>query len=151
MLRNYPVVQKERQVGLLQSIRFDAARKRVCALVVSCGMHGKRIVPAEYILVIADSFILIDGMERFRRANQQETWPFIRDTTGLLIGRTSDYAIDRQTLEVCAIECILGYGFKERTCRIWIYEYAVANALDEFAIPDILCSKPIFSREGEFV
>ena len=148
MLRNFPVIQEERQVGLLQSIRFDSARKRVCALVVSCGMRGKCVVPAQRVRMIADGFILIDGMEKYRRTDQQETWPFIRDTSGLLIGRIVDYAIDKRTMEVYAIECIQGYWFSDCTCRVWIYEYTSMNVPDECIVPDILSSKPIFSREG---
>ena len=45
-LRNLPVICENKRLGLLQSISLDPAQKRVSALIVSCGMRGKRVVPA---------------------------------------------------------------------------------------------------------
>ena len=57
-LRNLPVICENKRLGLLQSISLDPAQKRVSALIVSCGMRGKRVVPAEDVLALADGFIL---------------------------------------------------------------------------------------------
>ena len=65
-LRNVPVICHSRQIGLLQSISLDAARKRVHALVVSCGMRGKRVVLGQHVQAIADGFILADQDEKYK-------------------------------------------------------------------------------------
>ncbi|MBE5799296.1 MAG: hypothetical protein E7321_05020 [Clostridiales bacterium] len=148
MLRNEPVVMGERQIGLLQSISLDKARKRVCALVVSCGMHGKRIVPSQHVCMIADGFILVGSQEKYRHSDKQQIWPFARDTTGLLVGRVTDYAIDRKTLDVLAIEIITGYWGKEIRNRIWLYEYSPASDADEIIIPSLFHNKSSCSTEG---
>lgn len=151
ILRNYPVAFEERQIGLLQSVRFDRARKRVCALVVSCGMRGKRIVPSKHVCMIADGFILVDGLQRYSRSDNQELWPFVRDTTGLLTGRITDYAIERKTLDVFAVEILPGYCPNEIRNRVWMYEYSPAKDSQEMIIPDVLHGESSFSMEGNEV
>ena len=148
MLRNYPVAFEERQIGLLQSVQFDRARKRVCALVVSCGMRGKRIVHSQNVRMIADEFILVDGLEKYRRSDQQHVWPFVRDTTGMLAGRITDYAIERKTLKVLAVEIVPGYCLSEIKSRIWMYEYSPAKDSCEIIIPDVLHGRSVISKEG---
>lgn len=151
ILRNYPIVLEERQIGLLQSIRFDAARKRVCALVVSCGIRGKQIVPIQHVRVIADGFILVSGIEKHRHADQQQMLPFVRDTTGILVGRVTDYAIHRESLDILAIEMISGYGPKEIKNRFWMNGYSISCDADEIVIPDISHGMPSYSMEGDGV
>lgn len=149
ILRNYPVICCNRQVGLLQSINLDAAQKRVCALMVSCGFRGKRVILPQNVLSIADGFILADEVKKYKRAYDREPCVFVRDTTGLLTGKVTDYAIDEQTLGIQAVEMMLGYLPSQRRTRIWIYEYARADAQqDELIVPASLGSELTFSREG---
>lgn len=147
MLRNVPVVLGERNIGLFQTACFDPAQKRVCALIVSCGMHGKRIVKAQDVRMIAEEFILIDGFSKYRRSNKQQNTPFVRDTTGLLAGRVTDYAIDRKTLDVMAIEVTPGYLFGEQHKRTWIYAYNRTKTDEALSIPAVLHNCPYLSRE----
>ena len=135
MLRNLPVVYGQRQIGFFQDVCFDQARKRVCALVVACGIRGKKLVPPERIRMISSRFILIDGLEKYRHSDKQETALFVRDITGKLAGRVSDYAIDETTKNVLAIEMLLGYGLSMRSKRIWVYEYAYLDECGELSIP----------------
>ena len=151
MLRNYPVILDERQIGLLQSVRFDQARKRVCALVVSCGMRGKRLIPLKNVRMIADGFILVNGLEKHRRSDQQQIWPFVRDTTGMLVGRITDYAIERASMRVLAIEIIRGYWPAQMRRRIWIHEYNPVKDSEDIIIPGVLHDMPSFSMEGDRV
>ena len=67
ILRNYPVICDKKQLGLLQSISLDTAQKRVCALIVSCGMRGKRLILPEHVLSIADGFILAERVEKYNQ------------------------------------------------------------------------------------
>jgi len=144
MLRNCPVICQSKKAGLLQSAYMDEAKKQVTALIVSCGFTGKRIVPAQSILSIADGFILADKAMRFHKQKDICFWPMIRDTSGLLAGRVTDYAIDEDTLCVCAIEMIPGYLPFEYRKKIWVYEYSKANdAGNELVIPAGIGNEPI--------
>lgn len=147
MLRNVPVIFDERQVGLFQDICFDQARKQVYAFVVSCGIGGKKLVPAEHVRMISQKFILISGMEKYRRSDRQKTSLFIRDITGTLGGYVSDYAIDKRSLDVLALEIQLGYGLKERKIHTWVYAYTYLTDCDEVSIPLDLHYQPCFYRE----
>lgn len=148
MLRNIPVILGQRQMGIFQSACFDTARKRVCAFIVSSGVRGKRIVQAQHVRMIADGFILVDGWSRYRHSDKQQTSLFVRDTTGLLVGRVTDYAIDENAMEVLAIEVISGYCAKDRKERNWIYAYSIAEDSDELSIPAFLHDQPLISGEG---
>lgn len=149
MLRNLPIVLGERQIGLCQGACFDRARKRVCALIVSSGMRGKRIVPSASVRMITPEFILVDGWCKYRQSNKQQLWPFIRDASGILAGRVTDYAVDEQTLRVFALEVIPGYFSAERKNRIWFYAHSAEEDDDgELHVPAFLCSQPCSSREG---
>ena len=140
MLRNVPVIEGEKQIGFFQSICFDQARKRVRAFVISSGMHGKRVVEAQHICLIANQFILVDGWSRYHRTDKQQTLLFVRDTSGCLIGCVTDYAIEETTMEVLAIEMVSGYLSKEGRMKDWIYVYSFAANSDELCIPAILKS-----------
>ena len=143
-----PVVLGEKQIGLFQNACFDPTRKRVCALIVSSGMRGKRTVPARHVRMIADGFILCDGWSRYRRTDKQQNALFVRDATGLLAGRVTDYAIDKRTLEVLAVEIAPGYLPAENRLRAWIYAYSFMEDSEELSIPVVLHSLPCISREG---
>ena len=43
-LRNMPVILGKVRLGLVQSVGLEEARKRVQALIVSCGIRGKRVI-----------------------------------------------------------------------------------------------------------
>ena len=146
-MRNMPVVMGERQVGLFHEACFDQTRKRVCAFVVSCGMRGKKIVSTPHIRGIADGFILIDARDRYRHSDGQSTSVFVRDTSGLLVGRITDYAIEPSTMEVMAMEMILRYSLRQNANRVWIYAYNQVQDGDELSIPLDLSSQLLFSRE----
>ena len=150
MLRNTPVVFNQRQIGLLQDACFDQTRKRVYAFVVSCGLRGKRLVPVQHVVLIGEAFILIDGFEKYHRTDKQQTTWFVRDTMGLLVGRVMDYAIDKQSMEVLAVEIVPGYGLRATRSCIWVYTYGIVmNGLMELSIPLNLSSQPCMFREGE--
>ena len=148
MLRNVPVVQGQRRIGLLQNVCFDAEYKRISALIVSGGVHGKRIVHAAHVCTITPEFILIDRWSRYRSSVRQQTPLFVRDTTGLLVGRVTDYAIEKETMCILAVEMIPGYLLQERKKRTWIYEYMISDCSGEISIPDIRYGWPSDSKEG---
>ena len=144
-LRNTPVICHSRQIGLLQSISLDAARKRVHALVVSCGMRGKRVVLGQHVQAIADGFILADQDDKYKRIYERAGSPFVRDTTGMLAGCVTDYAVDEQTLEILAAEIMPGYW----PARFWAFAYHSADDPDGgLIVPASLGSGLIVSREG---
>ena len=148
-LRNVPVICHSRQIGLLQSISLDAARKRVHALVVSCGMRGKRVVLGHHVQAIADGFILADQDEKYKRIYERACSPFVRDTTGMLAGCVTDYAVDEQTLEILAAEIMPGYWPASSRQRFWAFAYHSADDPDEgLIVPASLSSGLIVSREG---
>ena len=135
-IRNCPVVCGDKRLGVLQEIILDAAQKRVQALIVSCGLRGKRVVARSSIVCIADGFILADGFEKYRRSKEEARCCFVRDTLGRLSGYVSDYAIDRRTLNVFALEIVPGYLPCERRGRFWMYAYARTDAKSlELTIP----------------
>ena len=148
-LRNYPVICCSRQIGLLQSVSLDRARKRVHALVVSCGMRGKRVVLGQHVQAIADGFILAEQTEKYRRIDERADSPFVRDTTGMLCGCVTDYAVDERTLEILAVEILPGYWPRASRQRLWAFAYHSAEAPDgDLIVPAFPGGGPIVSREG---
>ncbi|MGN0775144.1 MAG: hypothetical protein ACI4MM_00560 [Candidatus Ventricola sp.] len=148
-LRNYPVICCSRQIGLLQSISLDAARKRVHALVVSCGMRGKRVVLGQHVQAIADGFILAGQTEKYKRFYEKAGSPFVRDTTGMLAGCVTDYAVDEKTLDILAAEIMPGYWPRASRQRFWAFAYHSADDPDgDLIVPASLGSGLIVSREG---
>lgn len=148
-LRNVPVICRSRQVGLLQSISLDAARKRVHALVVSCGMRGKRVVLGPHVQAVGDGFILADQTQKYRRMDERAGSPFVRDTSGMLAGRVTDYAVDERTLEILAVEVMPGYWPASSRRRFWAFVYHSAEEPDGgLIVPASLGSGLIFPREG---
>lgn len=147
VLRNLPVICDEKRLGLLQSISLDTAQKRVRALIVSCGMRSKRVVLPEDVISIADGFILVSRAQKYKRTMETAPCLFVRDTTGLLCGCVTDYAIDEKTLTVDAIEIIPGYLPTERRHRLWAFSYECSGG-EELSVPSCLGSELDFSREG---
>lgn len=146
-LRNTPVILGEHQIGIFQSMLFDQTRKRVCAFVISGGMRGKKIVSVQHICALGEDFVLVDGWCRYRRSDKQQIAPFVRDTTGLLVGRVTDYAIDKKTWEVIAVEVLSGYLPHDWQAKSWMYEYCFAADSDELCTPSVLYNQPSFSGE----
>ena len=58
ILRNFSVICGHRQIGLLQNASLDEAQKQVLALIVSCGIRGKRVILPESIEAIGRGFII---------------------------------------------------------------------------------------------
>ena len=146
-LRNVPVVLGQRQIGLIQDACFDETRKQVYAFVVACGMRGKKLVPVKHVRVLSEQFILIDGLEKYRHTDRQKMSLFVRDTTGILVGRVTDYAIDIRTMEVLALEMIPGYSLRDWRRRIWLYAYRVSQDRNELSIPLHLLRQSCFLEE----
>lgn len=147
-MRNVPVVFGDQRMGLLQSVCFDQNRKKICALIVSAGVRGKKIVRTQHVQTFAQNFIMVDQWSKYRRSDQQQMALFVRDTTGLLVGRVTDYAIEEETMNILAVEMIPGYLPQAYRKRMWIYEYAFAKGSDEICVSDIQHSRPSFSKEG---
>lgn len=148
MLRNIPVICGDRQIGLFQSVCFDKTRKRVCAFVISGGLCGKRIVPIQHVRMVGREFILIDGWSRYSRMDGQQASLFVRDTTGLLVGRITDYAVDQESMEILAIEFLSGYHPEAIHRREWMYAYSFSEDADAWIVPVIPHSQPCISEEG---
>ena len=145
-LRNVPVICGEKQLGLLQAVSLDEAQKRVCALIISCGLRSKRMVLPEAVLSIADGFILAKRAEKYRRSMEKTPCAFVRDSTGLLCGRVTDYALD-ESLNVQAVEIMPGYWPSERRSRIWAFTWHRTDD-EALSVPACLGSERIVAREG---
>lgn len=147
VLRNYPVICDEKQLGLLQNISLDSAQKRVNALIISCGLRGKRVVLPQDVISLADGFILARRAQKYKRAYETAACRFVRDTTGLLVGRVTDYAIDEANLNVTAIEMTPGYLPSQRS-RLWMYAYVRADSETlELTVPVCVGSELIAVKE----
>lgn len=149
ILRNFPVICGHRQIGLLQNASLNEAQKQVLALIVSCGIRGKRVILPESIEAIGKGFIIAREVQRYRRAQETAPCSFIRDTSGLLCGRVTDYAINEATLAIEAVEMVSGYLGSARKRRIWIYDYQRSeNHAEELIVPACLGSELTLAREG---
>lgn len=148
-LRNHPVICDGKPLGLLQGISLDEAQRNVEALIVSCGFRGKRVVLPEDVESMADGFILVRQAQKYKRALEQPLCAFVRDTSGVLTGRITDYAIDERALQVTAIELSPGYLPGEWRSRMWMYTYArTGGDAGELTIPACLSRELILTREG---
>lgn len=148
-LRNMPVVCGGRPLGLFQGIGLDEAQREIEAIVVSCGFRGKRVVLAQDVLAVSDGFILAKEARKYKRAYEKPACLFVRDTSGLLAGRVTDYAIDERSLRVMAIEFACGYSPGERRKRLWMYAYArSAPQSPEMTVPASFCDGSILPEEG---
>ncbi len=149
ILRNLPVICGHRQIGLLQNASLNDAQNQVLALIVSCGIRGKRIILPENIEAIGQTFIMARNVQRYKRTQETTPCRFVRDTSGLLCGRVTDYAIDEKTFAVQAVEMIPGYLDQERRRRLWVFAYQRSeNHAEELVVPACLGSGLIFAREG---
>lgn len=140
VLRNSPVICQGKQIGLLQNVNLDMAQKRVDALVISCGIRGKKIAYTDDVKSIADGFILVNSIDKFRRSHKQSLHTFVRDSLGLLTGRVTDYAVSKDGMRIIAVEIRLGYFLPERKIRIWVYDYSYNELTGEMIVPSSLGS-----------
>ena len=148
-LRNYPVVCGRKNIGLLQSVSLDRAQKRVRALIVACGLRGKRMVLPQDVQAFAEEFILVSRVRKYDKEMESAAAAFIWDSTGLLAGRAVDYAIDETDMTVKAIEMIAGYLPPERRMRTWVFAYeAKAGGEAELVVPACLGRERIFFGKG---
>lgn len=148
-LRNYPVIHQNQQIGLLQSISLDPVQIRVHALVVSCGLRGKRIIPAASVKTISQGFILAEDVQKYDRTLESRSSAFVRDTTGVLVGKVTDYAIDEKRLTIQALEMTTGYWPGKNSVRIWIFEYTLSSEREnELTVPACVGCGLIDQKEG---
>lgn len=137
-LLNQSVICANKQAGFLQNIAFDKALKKVEFLIITRGIRGKCISPAGGISALSDEFILVTDIQKYSRRIEEKKPCFVRDTSGLLIGKTIDYAIDEHTMEVRAIEITRGYLPLERNKKVWLFTYTVnENESGELLVPPI--------------
>lgn len=134
-LRNCPVLCAERRIGFLQSIAVDHRQKRVQSLMMASGMHGKRVVAVGDILSIGDGVIRVRHSQKYTREDEPVPFGFVRDGTGLLVGRITDYMIEERDMRIAALEMIRGYRTSERTPRIWLFTYAMGEKRGEVLVP----------------
>ncbi len=81
------------------------------------------MISSSHVNAVADGFILVqDAQMRLPLQDCTET-VFAFDTTGLLVGRVIDWAIDESSMTVQALEIVTGYLPGMYTKRIWIFEY----------------------------
>ena len=149
VLRNLPVICGHRQIGLLQNASLNEAQNQVLALIVSCGIRGKRVILPESVEAIGKGFVVVRGVQRYKRKYEAAPCSFVRDTSGLLCGRVTDYALDDETFAVQAFEMSPGYLGKARRTRLWIYDYRRSEShAEELIIPALLGHELTFAREG---
>ena len=148
ILRNFPVVLGQRQIGLLQSVSLNEAQNQVLALIVSCGIRGKRVILPESVEAIGKGFVVVRGVQRYKRKYEAAPCSFVRDASGLLCGRVTDYALDDETFAVQAFEMSPGYLGKARRTRLWIYDYRRSEShAEELIIPALLGHELTFARD----
>ena len=134
MIRNYPVICENKRIGLLLGMRFDFNAKRASDLVISCGFRGKRMIHCDFVESIADGFILVKNSYSNALAQNYAETAFAFDTTGLLVGRVMDVAVDESSMAIQALEIATGYLPGVYTKRIWIFEYE-CKGCSEMIIP----------------
>jgi len=75
ILRNFSVICGHRQIGLLQNASLDEAQKQVLALIVSCGIRGKRVILPESIEAIGAMYGVTIARRKRRSAPSSGTPP----------------------------------------------------------------------------
>jgi len=106
------------------------------------------MIDTEDIISISDGFILAKKAIRSRQSVSQSCPCFVRDSTGLLIGRITDYAISESDLQLAAIEMQVGLLGHERRIRIWIMDYSCTSNENEIIVPSSIGSELIYSIRG---
>jgi len=147
-VRNLPVIMQSKRVGMLLGISVDLYTKQATDIIVACGLRGKRRIQCRYISAIAEGFILIDDTAHSTVDHGGINRVFAFDTTGVLIGRASDYAIEESSMEIQAIEIITGYlpGIYPR--KTWIFDYECIGTGEILLPASIRCGLIDLEREG---
>ena len=105
---------------------------------------------AEAVSTISKEFIIADSLAKYNRRCESRGTFFVIDTDGLIIGKVSDYAIDEDTMSVCAVEIMRGYLLSERNNRIWFYSYSVGEGRGrELIVPTYTQSSQCERKERE--
>ena len=103
----------------------------------------------ESIEAIGRGFIIARDVRRYNRVQETTLCTFIRDTSGLLCGRVTDYAVNEATLAIEAVEMIPGYLGSARKKRIWVYDYQRSeNHAEELIVPACLGGELTLTKEG---
>ena len=71
ILRNFSVICGHRQIGLLQNVSLDEAQKQVLALIVSCGIRGKRVILPESIEAMLKKFDEINKKDKKAKSSAE--------------------------------------------------------------------------------
>ena len=141
-LRNYPVVIGQKKLGLLHSVSLDKAQKRVYALIVTRGMRSKCIVLPDDVQAVSDGFILARRFAPYKKSMEEDRSVFVRDTSGMLVGRIADCMLDETDFRVIAFLMQTGYSLHQRDC-VWVYTYTRSEHASELIIPACLGSEQV--------
>lgn len=148
-IRNYPLICRKKRVGLLQDIGVNLESKEVTEWIVGCGFYGKRRILSDYIRSVSDGFVLLEDHAKCMAARDCVKTEFVFDTSGLLLGRVTDYMIDESTKCIQALEVITGYWPCRYTRRIWLFAYEYRGK-GEILVPASIGSELIgIKREEE--
>lgn len=103
-----PAAVGGRMVGRVEQAVLTSDGRRLRGVVIRHGLGSARWAPAENIAVLGDvSVILISKPGRVPR-DAQFSFPAVKDTAGLNLGRVTDVYIHPATLRVAALEISLG-------------------------------------------
>lgn len=122
-VRNVPVIMGNKRIGLMMGLHFDLHAKRATEMVVACGLRGKRRIECKYVTGITDEFILVDDTAKSAPERGRINKAFAFDTTGLLVGSVSDYAVDESSMSILASEVTTRYHPGTYSRQIWVFDY----------------------------
>lgn len=129
-LRNRGVFLHGKQIGLLQNVCLNPAQKTVHSLVVAGGLKGKRVVYSNQILSMTGEEIHVSETVRYKKSMEPPKQRFIRDESGLLLGRITDFLLDEERMRLVALQIIRGYLTSEERKRTWIYRWLQSQKED---------------------
>lgn len=147
-LRNTPIIMENKRIGLLSGMIFDLRDKRAKDIVAACGLRGKRRIDCQHIMTLADGFILVDDTTRSRLQLNCSKKVFAFDTSGVLIGCISDYAIDESSMRIIAVEVTTGYYPGKYMRRIWVFDFEYINS-EEILLPASIGYELMDLKKGE--
>jgi len=149
VLRNTPVIMNQKMIGVVQSLHLDMMQKRVCALSISCGLRGRRfIIPAD-VQNLANGFIIASKVYRRGQIESHHPTLFVRDSTGILVGCVTDYAISEKDMQLEAIEMRMGFLPREYRIRLWVIDFSYHPSKHEIIVPVSLGCELIDSMRRE--
>lgn len=103
-LMGMPVVWRDRQVGLVERAAADAARQRLCGLVVRRGIGSARWVPCEDILLLGESCVVLRARPVRLPEELPEAFGRVFLTTGESAGEVTDAVLHREQRRILALE-----------------------------------------------